>query len=420
MAPTPRQRTALVIGAIAAGTLAVAGIAALAGRAWIAKEWGHRPLDAFYEPPFDLPPGAAAVPGAIVRIEQLPGAPEGVLAWRVVHLYTDRQGHLQPVSAVLAVPDAPAPAGGWPLATLAHGTIGLNRESAPSTAPLNPWIPPHWLPPHIPGQALSGFEAIALPFLRAGFAVAASDYPGLGVDGLTNYLIGRTEATAVLDAVRAFRQSGVAPLSGVTVIWGHSQGGHAALFALQEAAGYAPELDVRGGVVLAPAAEPVALFESIYQANAPGALTGLALMVAASYARNYPGLDLAQLVAPDALEMVPVIFQSGVMTLVKAFRERRPQDVFLVDLATVPAFLEIARENTPRIGPLPGEVLLLQGLADQVITPSTNVDFAQQLKEAGVSLTFVPESGLDHLGIAEQTMDRQIAFARRIAGLDPA
>ncbi len=415
----PRQRLVLIAGGLAAGTLALAGIAMLAGRAWITREWAHRPLDAFYDPPFDLPPGAAAVPGAIIRLEQLPAAPKGILAWRVVHLTTDLHGALRPVSGMLAVPDAPAPPGGWPIISLAHGTIGLNREAAPSMAPLNPWIPPHWLPPHIPGQAVSAFETIALPFLRAGFAIAASDYPGLGVDGVTNYMIGRTEATAVLDAVRAFRQSGVAPLSGVTLIWGHSQGGHAALFALQEAGNYAPELDIRGSIVVAPATEPRELFEGVYQANQPGPLTGLALMAVASWARNYPQLDLASLVAPQALEQVPLIFQQGVMAMVRAFGHRRPQDVFLTDLAAVPSFLAAAEENTPRPARLPGEILLLQGLEDRVIAPATNVDFAQKLKDAGNAVTFVPESGMDHLAAAEQTLDRQVAFARRVAGLDP-
>ena len=38
--------------------------------------------------------------------------------------------------------------------------------------------------------------------INAGYAVAAADYPGLGVTGPNSYLIGTSEGNSVLDAVR--------------------------------------------------------------------------------------------------------------------------------------------------------------------------------------------------------------------------
>jgi hypothetical protein len=57
----------------------------------------------------------------------------------------------------------------------------------------------------------------------------------------------------VLDAVRAAGE--VVDLAPRTVLWGHSQGGHTALWAGAEAASYAPELDLLGVAATAPATD---------------------------------------------------------------------------------------------------------------------------------------------------------------------
>src|SRR6476646_670978 len=57
-----------------------------------------------------------------------------------------------------------------------------------------------------------------------GYIVVATDYPGLGTAGIHPYLIGESEARAVVDSVRAARDM---PNSGATnrfAVWGHSQG----------------------------------------------------------------------------------------------------------------------------------------------------------------------------------------------------
>ena len=42
--------------------------------------------------------------------------------------------------------------------------------------------------------------------LSQGYIVVATDYPGLGTDGIHPYLIGESEGRAVLDLVRAARR----------------------------------------------------------------------------------------------------------------------------------------------------------------------------------------------------------------------
>ena len=86
-------------------------------------------------------------------------------------------------------------------------------------------------------------------WLKAGFAVVRTDYQGLGTPGTHEYLVGQDEGHSVLDIVRAARQVD-STLGKRVIIGGHSQGGHAALWAAALAPKWTPELDVarhRGG-----------------------------------------------------------------------------------------------------------------------------------------------------------------------------
>lgn len=69
-------------------------------------------------------------------------------------------------------------------------------------------------------------------------------------------------------------------LSHGTVVWGHSQGGRAALWTGALAPGYAPELDVVGVAALVPLAQAAALGHSIFvhdpNAGSLGAMNGTA------------------------------------------------------------------------------------------------------------------------------------------------
>jgi hypothetical protein len=47
----------------------------------------------------------------------------------------DENGHREPVSAVVFVPDGKPPASGWPIIAWAHGTVGIAKDCAPSQHP---------------------------------------------------------------------------------------------------------------------------------------------------------------------------------------------------------------------------------------------------------------------------------------------
>ena len=119
----------------------------------------------------------------------------------------------------------------------AHGTTGVARQCAPSLYP----AALRW----IPGLANA---------IGRGYVVAATDYPGLGTVGVHPYLIGESEGRAVLDSVRAARHLDGAGANEHFAVWGHSQGGHAVLFAGALAPRYAPELRLAGVAAAAASA----------------------------------------------------------------------------------------------------------------------------------------------------------------------
>jgi hypothetical protein len=85
------------------------------------------------------------------------------------------------VSGVVIVPDGPAPAGGRPTVAWAHPTTGIENQCAPSRA-------------QVFFRSIQGLQDM----LSRGYVVTATDYPGLGTPEIHPYLVGVSEARAVI------------------------------------------------------------------------------------------------------------------------------------------------------------------------------------------------------------------------------
>ena len=233
--PGTIARSVRVVGAVLAlvVALAAAGIAAR-------LDAGRPSIDAFYTPPADVP----AEPGQLLRAEPFTrGIPDTATAWRILYTTTRDDGQAAVASGIVMVADD-APPGPRPVIAWAHGTTGFAQPCAPSLL-------------------AEPFVAGALPaeaqLLDRGWALVATDYIGLGTAGPHPYLIGQGEGRSVLDAVRAAHQLEQLDLAEQTVVWGHSQGGHAALWTGILAPTYAPDVEVVGVAAMAPASDPFGL-----------------------------------------------------------------------------------------------------------------------------------------------------------------
>jgi pimeloyl-ACP methyl ester carboxylesterase len=181
-------------------------------------------------------------PGSLVEAKTIPdidrSVPLGTVSARVIYRSTSGiDGSQTEVSGAVFVPPGRPPRGGWPIIAYAHGTTGVNQECAPSLSP----------------NLLGTIKSIA-SFLRMGFAVAATDYQGLGAPGAHPYLEAKTAAFNVIDSVRALRAVS-RDVSRTWAAYGGSQGGAAAWAANEQASTYAADLRLIGSGSLVPPAD---------------------------------------------------------------------------------------------------------------------------------------------------------------------
>lgn len=167
------------------------------------------PLTQFYDTPDTL---LKSKPGDLLRKESATrySLPSGARAVRILYHSQDATGKDVAASAAVLIPAGPKPKDGWPVVVFAHGTSGVARQCAPS-AMTDVYYGP-----------LGLFE-----FLRAGLAVVAVDYHGLGTDGPHQYINKVAQARDAIWSVPAARAA-VASLGSRWIIDGHSQGGLAA------------------------------------------------------------------------------------------------------------------------------------------------------------------------------------------------
>ncbi|ARZ69367.1 lipase [Streptomyces albireticuli] len=222
---------------------------------------------------------AAKSPGDVVSsaptsFHPLPGQPTNTKAWHVTYRSTTAKGTPNVVSGTVIVPQD-GRKGPRPLVTYAVGTVGLGDQCAPSAG--------------FPYGTTLEANLIQQLTLR-GWAVAVTDYEGLGTPGEHTYTVGRAEGHAVLDAARAALRLPEAGLSkdAPVGIMGYSQGGQATSWAAELHDSYAPELNLKG---TATGGVPADLLKTADYNNG-GIGAGLVLMAAVGQDAAYPELGL--------------------------------------------------------------------------------------------------------------------------------
>ncbi|GGK58859.1 alpha/beta fold hydrolase [Nocardia camponoti] len=245
---------------------------------------------AFYVPPAPLPDGEHGDPIWAAELAGVAAFAEAATNERV--LYRSENVHGEPivVSGIIALPKHPAP--GNPVVSWAHGTVGAADLAAPSRDTVDG--PAHQVnvEPH----------GLVNDLLRAGYAVVATDYEGLGTPGNHPYLVGESEARSVLDIVRAARI--LHPeLSGNVAVLGHSQGGHAAIFAAHHAPKWTPELRLVGVTAYAPGASVADGFRLIPQSPITHEVIGFFPLFLIGAVAADPSIDLRALLTDRAYEL---------------------------------------------------------------------------------------------------------------------
>jgi acetyl esterase/lipase len=324
------------------------------------------------------PEEIAGVPGTIIRREpMLLPAPFGASAFRILYRSTGLHDEPVAVSGVVVIPASPAPATGRPIVAWAHPTTGVVPRCAPSLA-------------LVVFQQIQGLREM----IDRGYVVAATDYPGLGTPQTHPYLVGVSEARAVLDSVRAARI--ISGAQNRFAVWGHSQGGQAALFTGLIAAAYAPDLDLAGVAAAAPATELTTLLGDDINTSGGRNLTSMTLW---SWSRVF-GAPIDRVVDPVALSTIDLLAGECIESIYDLVLRRRTaaplEHAFLQvsNFYTAEPWRTLMASNTP--GPLPRDVplLLAQGGADELVRPQVTQDYMKRACQAGdnVQMLLLPKS----------------------------
>jgi acetyl esterase/lipase len=321
----------------------------------------------------------AGPPGTVIRQQPMPF--RGGNAYRVLYRSTGLHDEPIAVSGVVIVPPGPPPPGGRPIVAWAHPTTGVVSRCAPSRA-------------IFVFQQIQGLREM----VERGYAVAATDYPGLGTPGPHPYLVGVSEARAVLDSVRAAQTMPEVGGSNRFAVWGHSQGGHAALFVGLIAKSYAPQVHLVGVAAAAPASELAALFDDDLDTQAG---KNIAAMTLWSWARVY-GAPMQDVVVPEAMPVVDRLAQECIESIFDLELRRRTAQPLAQKFLSVssPTAVEpwraLLARNTP--GTLPPEipVFLSQGTTDAIIRPQVTQDYMHRLCRAGGKVRLLIMPGVGH------------------------
>lgn len=343
----------------------------------------------FYVVPDPLPNGE---PGQLIRVQDVSANAESTTL-RIMYHSRDAQDRDRAVTGILTYPNAAPPDGGWPVVSLANGTVGLASPCALSRR----------------GRAAPTFGV-------AGVGVV-TDYIGLGPVGeLHPYLSRPSEGHSVIDAVRAARNL---PEAGAGTRWlaiGHSQGGHGALSAHELAEEYAPELELLGTVSLAPAA----LFDRTYGGIDPIVAHIVGVMGFYGAATEHPEIDPDDYVSPEGGLAAQVIEDKCLDDITTALLTV-PADRFYIHhpLETEPARSILLANDVGGVR-VDAPLFLVGGTADERVVIERVHDLLDKLCTAGQVTEYLELEGATHdneyAGAADQI---EAWFADRLSG-EPA
>lgn len=355
-------------------------------------------LDAFYTPPDPIP----AAPGTVIRTEPLGVQVTGGSAQRMLYVTQRPDGTPAVSGAMVFIPTGGDSAEPRPVVAWAHGTVGMGNACAPSRSD-NP---------------LSDTKTWLEPMLAQGWVVVATDYAGLGTPGDELYLVGEAEVRDVVNSVRAVRNLPQAGAGSRFAVWGHSQGGHSALWSGHLASQLAPELTLVGVAAAAPAAELADIMGAQWSGLVGWAI-GPEVMV--SWPVMDPRLQAVDIMSAAGARQYERLAQectsSKVLALDLVARTYQGQQFFTRDPITSAPWRAYADEETPPPMPASMPVFIAQGTADDVVLPWPNALLAQRWCRAGSALSMLWMGGVSHNQAAEVAGPQAVWWiADRFAG----
>ncbi|HWD63887.1 MAG TPA: lipase family protein [Solirubrobacteraceae bacterium] len=336
----------------------------------------------FYLPPDPLP---ELEPGEIIRAEPMdaylvPGIRLRAHAWRVMYRSTGAVGEPTAVTGTVLMPLGRRRV--RPLIGFAIGTHGIGDMAAPS---------------RLLSDGHDWEAALIAMVLARGYAVAVTDYQGLGTPGDHAYMVGRALGPNVLDSMRAARalDPECLPDDGPTAIIGYSEGGFAAAWAAQLQPTYAPDMNLCGVAAGAAAADM-----EVAGPRLSGSFFSFFMAYGGiGYAAAYPELDLDPYLTPKAREGIEALRHSTVLqAAIKGPHFMHASDLTQPNVLEMPEWRARLAEN--RLGSMVPDapVLLHHARQDQIVSFSQSQQLLEDWQKLGVDVRlYITRGGVDHI-----------------------
>ncbi|KAK7048987.1 putative secretory lipase [Favolaschia claudopus] len=352
-------------------------------------------------------------PGTLLAVEQATNlssylVPSSLTLSRIMYTTTNLNGTIQPASAYVLWPYAPAPwfasssnsssSPSFPLVAWAHGTSGLFATCAPSNY-----------------KALMYHYFVPFALAKQGIAVVAPDYAGLGVsrtpDGTHiphEYSASPAQANDLANAVIAARAAfpSYLPSTGPFAVVGHSQGGGVAWGYAQRQLEH-PLPGYRGTVAFAPGVQVVEMITKAWNGGVgpiqTDTLLGVQRLISAGITAVYPSFNFTG-VTPVGYERWNILakVQGCMPTSGLAFAGLENHDTVTPDFTNDSTTLEFAQRTKVGGKPFKGPLLVLAAENDVSLQPEvleSIVDETCEVLEAGnstESLEYALYEGVNH------------------------
>jgi pimeloyl-ACP methyl ester carboxylesterase len=323
--------------------------------------------------------------------------PTGASAVRILYHSLNADGRDVATSGVVLIPAGRAPSGGWPVIVWAHGTSGVARMCAPSLQ-----------------KDMEYGEEGLMPMVRAGFAVIATDYHGLGTEGPHEYINKTAQARDVIYSVPA-AHAAVPDLGRRWVVIGHSQGGITA-WSVAEMQATLKDPDYLGAISVSGATDPQAILAQMGEPGSSAAFY-LVYMAYAIHARS-PDFKPSDMLVGKALESYPDVTTKGCWLYAYAtFLNDHEDKVLKPGWDRTAAAQQFFAANKLGSAPVRGPLLVLTGEADQTVPLTLVKGVVKKACGNNIALSFRSYPGLDHDPTMEKSTPDQLAWVRdRFAG----
>ena len=346
----------------------------------------------FYNTASNFP---GSVPGDLLKIQAIntstiTGLLPGMSSYRFQYTSRDLDGSAVPSTGFIAIPfTRPVHDGRFPLIAFAHGTIGVYRGCAPSSAP-----------------ELFDYDTWT-PLLLRGYAVVATDYVGLGNNFTEHkYVSFAAHAHDIYYSVQAARKAFPTAFTDEWMGIGHSQGGGAVWKLSEYPLVQSPSSGYLGTVAIAPAAKlyDMAILAAKEILPLPNfhdyVITGEVAFLAVAVRRVFP-----QYISPwlgDAMKKRIKLSDIGQFcsdALLGLSLDLTLDELVVVnaDVASDELLKQFQLLNAPAQGSRASKpMLILQGLNDTSIIPESTAAAFKDAVTIGNEIHMVWYPGLDH------------------------